>query len=938
MKKAYQLKSNAIQGDSKVIDITPTPGKAPVTVQAAAAARYELLDLAQRSAPDNIRALRKGKDLHIYLDGDSNAAAVIENFYDVHVGAEAVVVGKTDQGELYSYVPENASWSALITQMTDTGKTYGMALGGDPLGASGAGAAVAALAFNPMLLGAALLGAAALGGGGGSDGGVVISDPNKLPNTGEKTAISLNPVTDDNIITVGENKGNIALTGKVSGNFAANDIVTLYVNGKAYTGKTAADGSFSIAVAASDLAADKDTQIEAKVTGTGGDTANAAQDYVVETASTAGKPTALSIDPITEDNLVNAAEAGATLDITGKVTGAFTTDDQITLTVNGKTFTGTPKSDGTFKIAVHGSDLAADTDTTVDAAITGASAIQNYGLDTAPPLNSSNGVGLNITMATDADNNAWVSANELGTSTTLTSHVRVNSTAKAGDKVHITASNGSTALDAVTHILTVNDIQNGFNVTFAKPEEDQIQTVTATFIDAAGNAATDAAVSDAATLDTTAPQNSKVALGIAITSDTDNNGAIGPSELNRDATTFTSHISVNSTAVVGDKVVVSASNGNTNLSPITRILTADDISKGFDVTFAKPTDGQTQTVTANFVDAAGNPARDTAATDNAKLDFTAPDKPNFIGNDDVEAYIGTIVSNSTTNDARPEFSGMTEALSTVKIFDGIVLIGTTVADATGAWSFTPTTALAQGSHSIRTKATDPAGNTSPESNPLDFKVDSLAPANVGLTIAIQTDANNDGYVNSTEKSTTGNLFTSHITVNNTAQVGDKIEIHSENDTAQLSVITHVLSANDIANGFDVSFSAPTEGTSQKVTAQYLDAAGNRATDAIVSDQAKLDTTAANISKSLTAQVNNTIDSLEFKPAENGTYTLHIGDQTFKNLPTGGKLFSTTPSFEVQAKDVFFEFSDTAGNQSVAYLVDATSTAKYTITPNTVFTV
>lgn len=819
MKKAYQLKSNAIQGDSKVIDITPTPGKAPVTVQAAAAARYELLDLAQRSAPDNIRALRKGKDLHIYLDGDSNAAAVIENFYDVHVGAEAVVVGKTDQGELYSYVPENASWSALITQMTDTGKTYGMALGGDPLGASGAGAAVAALAFNPMLLGAALLGAAALGGGGGSDGGVVISDPNKLPNTGEKTAISLNPVTDDNIITVGENKGNIALTGKVSGNFAANDIVTLYVNGKAYTGKTAADGSFSIAVAASDLAADKDTQIEAKVTGTGGDTANAAQDYVVETASTAGKPTALSIDPITEDNLVNAAEAGTTLDITGKVTGAFTTDDQITLTVNGKTFTGTPKSDGTFKIAVHGSDLAADTDTTVDAAITGASAIQNYGLDTAPPLNSSNGVGLNITMATDADNNAWVSANELGTSTTLTSHVRVNSTAKAGDKVHITASNGSTALDAVTHILTVNDIQNGF-----------------------------------------------------------------------------------------------------------------------DVTFAKPTDGQTQTVTANFVDAAGNPARDTAATDNAKLDFTAPDKPNFIGNDDVEAYIGTIVSNSTTNDARPEFSGMTEALSTVKIFDGTVLIGTTVADATGAWSFTPTTALAQGSHSIKTKATDPAGNTSPESNPLDFKVDSLAPANVGLTIAIQTDANNDGYVNSTEKSTTGNLFTSHITVNNTAQVGDKIEIHSENDTAQLSVITHVLSANDIANGFDVSFSAPTEGTSQKVTAQYLDAAGNRATDAIVSDQAKLDTTAANISKSLTAQVNNTIDSLEFKPAENGTYTLHIGDQTFKNLPTGGKLFSTTPSFEVQAKDVFFEFSDTAGNQSVAYLVDATSTAKYTITPNTVFTV
>ncbi|HYO66827.1 MAG TPA: Ig-like domain-containing protein [Archangium sp.] len=51
-----------------------------------------------------------------------------------------------------------------------------------------------------------------------------------------------------------------------------------------------------------------------------------------------------------------------------------------------------------------------------------------------------------------------------------------------------------------------------------------------------------------------------------------------------------------------------------------------------------------------------------------------------------------------------------------------------MADASGAWSFTPASPLAQGAHTVTAAATDAAGNTSPVSSPRDFVVDSVAPA------------------------------------------------------------------------------------------------------------------------------------------------------------------------------------------------------------------
>ena len=152
------------------------------------------------------------------------------------------------------------------------------------------------------------------------------------PAAGDSTALIINPITGDNLITVAEGSAaSLSVTGKVTGKFAAGDTVTLKVFDKTYPATVLADGSFSVGVPMADLKADADTQIEGTVTGTGGTTATASQDYTVETDATAGKVTALVIDPVTADNLITAAENTGSITLTGKVTGKLAAGDNVTI-------------------------------------------------------------------------------------------------------------------------------------------------------------------------------------------------------------------------------------------------------------------------------------------------------------------------------------------------------------------------------------------------------------------------------------------------------------------------------------------------------------------------------------------------------------------------------------------------------------------------------
>jgi N-acetylneuraminic acid mutarotase len=83
---------------------------------------------------------------------------------------------------------------------------------------------------------------------------------------------------------------------------------------------------------------------------------------------------------------------------------------------------------------------------------------------------------------------------------------------------------------------------------------------------------------------------------------------------------------------------------------------------------------------------------------------------------------------STTTDNMPAYSGSAEPGSTVTVIVDGVSVGTVQADGTGAWVFTPTVALADGSHDVKATATDGAGNTSPFSNTNIFTIDATPPA------------------------------------------------------------------------------------------------------------------------------------------------------------------------------------------------------------------
>lgn len=340
-------------------------------------------------------------------------------------------------------------------------------------------------------------------------------DPNL---NADKTALVVNPLNGDNIV-LDTATGNLMVSGKVTGAFTAGDVVTLSVNNKNLTGTVGADGVFSIGVPAADLKADADTQIEARIvvnTPEGVRTATALQDYVVQTSANNGQITALQLDTVTPDNIINAAENTGNIAITGKATGAFAAGDVVSLRVNGSTITGTLAANGTFSIDVPALALVADKDTQVEASVTGtggtlASAAQNYAVDVRVP---NGGTAPTVEITTDADNNGFVNAAELGSSSTFSVRAQFDPVQVAlGDQVVF--SDGTTVK---TVTIVQADLTAGFvAVTYPKPAEGGSLSVSAHMQDAAGNVSATSAI-DSATLDTGVPTTTVTITGISLDS------------------------------------------------------------------------------------------------------------------------------------------------------------------------------------------------------------------------------------------------------------------------------------------------------------------------------------------------------------------------------------------------------------------------------------
>uniref|UniRef100_UPI0037BE9C30 Ig-like domain-containing protein n=1 Tax=Ideonella sp. TaxID=1929293 RepID=UPI0037BE9C30 len=241
--------------------------------------------------------------------------------------------------------------------------------------------------------------------------------------------------------------------------------------------------------------------ITATLTDVAGNTSPQGSDSArVDTSGPSSATTGISINPLTADNVINAAEAGSTVNVTGQATGEFKPGDVVTLSANGKTFTGTLGADGSFTVAVPGADLAADGDKTLDVSIritdpagnqANITATRPYGVDTTATGTPT------VTIAEDANDNGFISRAELNG--VIDVRVDLPAGTVAGDTLSV--SNGSTTS---TFTITAEQAAAGFiNTSFAAPAEGQLVQVTAILTDIAGNASPQG--SDAARIDTTGP-------------------------------------------------------------------------------------------------------------------------------------------------------------------------------------------------------------------------------------------------------------------------------------------------------------------------------------------------------------------------------------------------------------------------------------------------
>ncbi|EIX4874334.1 Ig-like domain-containing protein, partial [Vibrio vulnificus] len=171
--------------------------------------------------------------------------------------------------------------------------------------------------------------------------------------------IDIDRITSDSVINAQEANSLVTITGSVTGESFASGVVTLIVNGVEYIGEVVG-GKFSIEVKGSDLRADSNNVVDAKVdvvneAGNIG-SATSTEFYLVDEFAIG----TITIDPLTDDNVINKIESEGRVTVTGSVGGDAAPGDQVTVVVNNVTYTTKVLDDYSWEVSVLGSDLAQD--------------------------------------------------------------------------------------------------------------------------------------------------------------------------------------------------------------------------------------------------------------------------------------------------------------------------------------------------------------------------------------------------------------------------------------------------------------------------------------------------------------------------------------------------------------------------------------------------
>ncbi len=504
----------------------------------------------------------------------------------------------------------------------------------------------------------------------------------------------------DDIINSTEALGAATVTGTTAG-VEDGRTVTVHLNGHDYT-TTVTANAWTATVPLIDVGTLVDKQTYA-VTADVSDAAGNAAAQASQNVQVFTTGPAVTITPITGDNRISAQEHGAGITIAGTTSGAEN-GSTVSVTLNGQSY-DTTVTNNAWSV-------------TVDATAVGN--LQDGAYPVAVSVTSASGPGSQsqtLTVDTTAPNAPAITGYTTDTGVqgdNLTSNTQptFSGTAEANATVNLTITKDGNAFTTTT--VTAN-AQGAWTFQPGTALADGVYAMTATATDAAGNTG---AASGAATLtiDHTAPATP------AITGYTTDTGVQGDFITSNTQPTFSGTAAANATV---NLTITKDGNAFTTTTVTANAQGAWTFQPGTALA-----DG-VYAMTATATDAAGNTgAASSAAT--LTIDTTAPAAPAITGYTTDTGVQGDFITGNT----QPTFSGTAEANATVNLTitkDGNAFASTTVtANAQGAWTFQPGTALADGVYAMTATATDAAGNTGVASSAATLTIDTAAPTLVSF--------------------------------------------------------------------------------------------------------------------------------------------------------------------------------------------------------------
>ncbi|HDC4406221.1 TPA: Ig-like domain-containing protein, partial [Enterobacter cloacae] len=166
-----------------------------------------------------------------------------------------------------------------------------------------------------------------------------------------QVAITINTVSGDDLINAAEKGGPLTLTGETQA-VEPGQTVVVKLAGQTFTTQVQADGTWSLLIPASTMAGLPEGQLEisATVTNVSGNTGTTVHPVTID-----AQPAIISINPLTTDNIINAAEAQQPLQLTGQTNAE--SGQTVTVTLNNKTYQTTVGSDGSWSVTVPAADM-----------------------------------------------------------------------------------------------------------------------------------------------------------------------------------------------------------------------------------------------------------------------------------------------------------------------------------------------------------------------------------------------------------------------------------------------------------------------------------------------------------------------------------------------------------------------------------------------------